>query len=320
MGGPEGHPVFKALSELLACEDNAACAETCVPEPRCGDGVIQDRNLDFTFVVDGQEVECADELTATDRGCSFEECDDGNDDPGDGCDEHCFLEVCGNHVTQADEECDDGNDDPDDGCNLQCETTCGNGVVDGAEECDPPGGDHMCSEAEFMQNPSQCACDARCDRIWCGNGVTQRPHEDCDPPNGFSCGTDCKRIDESPCEECIGSLPDTSDFNELYCNVDQDCVEVKQCVIESQCFLPIPAACYCGPIASQDDVDRCGTSDFVPTGPCNDEIRAGAGGDGVSNSTILDRLTDDTYPTGIAMLILDEASRACTNECFPTAP
>jgi cysteine-rich repeat protein len=232
MGGAEGYPLFKALEDLLACEDNAACAGACVQEPRCGDGIVQDRNLVFTFVVDGQEVPCSDELTATGRGCSVEECDDGNDEPGDGCDEHCFFEVCGNNVTQADEQCDDGNDDPDDGCN-QCQSTCGNDLVDGNEQCDPPGGDTMCTEAEFMSNPSQCACDGRCARVWCGNGVTQRPHEECDPPNGFSCGTDCKRIDDSACEACINTLEGTGEFNQGYCNVDALCVAVKQCVIQN---------------------------------------------------------------------------------------
>jgi cysteine-rich repeat protein len=319
MGENPSYPVFAALRELLACEDNAACASACVPEPRCGDRVIQDRNLDFTFVVDGEEVPCSDELTATDRGCSLEECDDGNEEPGDGCDEHCFLEACGNNVTQTAEQCDDGNDDPDDGCNNECESTCGNDVVDENEECDPPGGDHLCTQVEFMSDPAQCGCDGRCKRIVCGNEITQRPHEECDPPNELTgCESDCKFGEASACEACISTNPATAEFNDLYCKLDEQCVAVKQCVIQNPgCFIPVPAACYCGEL---EDYAACEASNFVPIGPCKDEIRAGAGGDGVDNATIVARFTDDNYPTGVAGLVLDEASRSCANECFPTSP
>jgi cysteine-rich repeat protein len=318
MGENESYPVFAALRELLACEDNAACAGACVPEPRCGDNIVQDRNLDFTFIVDGQEVPCGDELTHTHLGCSREECDDGNAEPGDGCDEHCFLEVCGNNVTQEDEQCDDGNDDPDDGCN-ECRSTCGNGVVDGNEQCDPPGGDHMCSETEFTSNPSQCACDGLCARVWCGNGVIQRPYEECDPPNELTgCNPDCTLGDQGACEGCISRLPGTGEFNQDYCNDEPLCVAVKQCVIQNpECFMPVPNACYCGVL---EDYAACEVASFVPMGPCKDQIRAGAGGNGVDNATIVARFTDDTYPTGVAGLILSEASIQCANECFPPSP
>jgi hypothetical protein len=55
-------------------------------------------------------------------------------------------------------------------------------------------------------------------------------------------------------------------------------------------------------------------------GPCEDQIRAGAGGDGVDNATIVARFSDDTYPTGVAGLILSEASIECVNQCFPPSP
>jgi cysteine-rich repeat protein len=327
-GENDGYPVFAALRGLLACEEQesadvvAACAQACVPEPRCGDGVIQDRNLDFTFVVDGEEIPCSDELTHTDRGCSFEECDDGNIEPGDGCDQYCFIEVCGNNVTQGNEQCDDGNNDPDDGCH-ECKTSCGDGDLDVGEECDPPGGDHMCSQAEFMTNPEQCGCDGRCKRIVCGNEIVQRPSEECDPPNELTgCESDCRFGEASACEACISSKPETAEFNDLYCKLDEQCVAVKQCLIENpECwFSTVPAACYCGPVASQPDVDLCSTDMFVPMGPCEDEIRAGAGGDAASNAEVVERLFDITYSTGVAMQILDEASRVCANECFPPPP
>jgi cysteine-rich repeat protein len=49
-----------------------------------------------------------------------EECDDGGTSPGDGCDQSCILEQCGNGVMQSGEECDDGNLESGDGCDDLC--------------------------------------------------------------------------------------------------------------------------------------------------------------------------------------------------------
>jgi len=73
------------------------------PEPYCGDGEINQDD---------------------------EECDDGNDQDGDGCSSICILEedlpddpepYCGDgEINQDDEECDDGNDQDGDGCSEIC--------------------------------------------------------------------------------------------------------------------------------------------------------------------------------------------------------
>jgi cysteine-rich repeat protein len=69
-----------------------------------------------------------------------EECEDGNTEPGDGCDPDCNLEpTCGNGFLDPGELCDDGNTDPGDGCDENCrieEPECGNGVLEDPEECD----------------------------------------------------------------------------------------------------------------------------------------------------------------------------------------
>ncbi len=63
-----------------------------------------------------------------------EECDDGDADPGDGCDANCEVEdgfdctgepstcvtVCGDGFATPDEQCDDGDQDELDGCTTQC--------------------------------------------------------------------------------------------------------------------------------------------------------------------------------------------------------
>ncbi|MFH0901667.1 MAG: PA14 domain-containing protein, partial [Pseudomonadota bacterium] len=74
-----------------------------------------------------------------------EECDDGNNDSGDGCSARCSKEGCGDgrldsgidegdgegdDVSGSDEECDDGNVVSGDGCSADCRKEyCGDGVV-----------------------------------------------------------------------------------------------------------------------------------------------------------------------------------------------
>ena len=61
-----------------------------------------------------------------------EECDDGNEAPGDGCDEQCKVEsgwscssgcapICGDSKRIGTEACDDGNQEAGDGCSGSCQ-------------------------------------------------------------------------------------------------------------------------------------------------------------------------------------------------------
>jgi cysteine-rich repeat protein len=102
---------------------------------------------------------CGDGLV---RG--FEQCDDGDALPGDGCDEECLLEpgfacptegadcrrtTCGDGTPEGGEQCDDGNRRAFDGCGPDClrepacsggtcTAICGDGVIlpGTSEECD----------------------------------------------------------------------------------------------------------------------------------------------------------------------------------------
>jgi cysteine-rich repeat protein len=71
-----------------------------------------------------------------------EECDDGNQDPGDGCEPGCVVTAeCGNGVVETGELCDDGNTEDGDECSADCsmvtvKAVCGNGMVEDVEECD----------------------------------------------------------------------------------------------------------------------------------------------------------------------------------------
>ena len=113
--------------------------------PSCGDGIVE----------------------------GTETCDDGNDQPGDGCSDTCQIEagwlcsgtpsscrqiLCGDGIVEGTEACDDGNLDDGDGCSSLCEvetgyscfgapSTCYGAVYTGsADTCADPG---IISQAPF---------------------------------------------------------------------------------------------------------------------------------------------------------------------------
>jgi len=321
-GTAVSYPAFGAVRDLLACE-GTSCSEHCARTATCGDRQLQDRNLDFTFIVDRQEVPCADELTASGRGCSFEECDDGNTTPGDGCDQYCFSEACGNHVVQAGEECDDGNTTSHDGCDSDCqgEFECGNGILEPEfEDCEPPSQDGAdCTEEQAATDPDSCGCDASCHLAICGDGVKQSPFEQCDPPNGFSCGEDCKFLAQSPCHDCLVANASLGEYQTTACDTDAKCTLVQNCAVAKRCFSPVAAVCWCG----ITDIDACRATGFPfppPTTPLNCVPEISAGYDNpTSNVDATDRLFLDIYPASPAFAILNVVENfapECIEDCL----
>ena len=101
----------------------------------------------------------------------IEQCDDGNNIDGDGCDATCNLESCGDGIQQPLEECDDGNNVNDDGCSAACLLEiCGDGVQQAGEQCDDG------------NNVDNDGCNAICVLEICGDGIKQ-PVEGCDDGN-----------------------------------------------------------------------------------------------------------------------------------------
>ena len=91
-----------------------------------------------------------------------EQCDDGNQVDGDGCDHNCTPTGCGNGVVTAGEECDDGNLVDGDGCDHNCTPTgCGNGVVTTGEQCD---------DGNLLDGDG---CDANCVATMCHPGSSR---------------------------------------------------------------------------------------------------------------------------------------------------
>ena len=139
--------------------------------PVCGDGVLHaTEQCDDGNQVNGDgcnslcTVEfCGDGIVHAGLG---EQCDDGNQDNGDGCTAMCLAEVCGDGVVQAalGETCDDGNTTSGDGCDSLCHTeaasSCGNGVVDAGEDCDGGSGGSACCAADCTFQPPTTVCRA----------------------------------------------------------------------------------------------------------------------------------------------------------------
>ncbi|MGC4115112.1 MAG: DVUA0089 family protein [Myxococcales bacterium] len=197
---------------------------------------------DGSSMMDAGGLDLPDASTAVDGGparrCgdgfidSGEMCDDGDSEPGDGCDASCQREPgwvcdgapsvcstsCGDGIVAGAEKCDDQNAVATDGCascTIQlgyacsgapsvCVTTCGDGLTAGTEQCDdqnsdPADGCDACAGQPGWTctgSPSTCATT-------CGDGVTAGT-EPCDDANAVA--TDgCDGCVKHPGWTCTGS-------------------------------------------------------------------------------------------------------------------
>ncbi|MBN1655134.1 MAG: DUF4215 domain-containing protein [Deltaproteobacteria bacterium] len=106
-------------------------------------------------------------------------------------DGECVEHLCGDGITQGDEQCDDGNDEDGDGCTKECLFTCEPSSYDESviNDCNPTA---VCNEETHMWeggdplpdgtvcNRQQGYCeDGVCVLAICGDGV-QEPNEECD--------------------------------------------------------------------------------------------------------------------------------------------
>ncbi len=196
--------------------------------PKCGDGRV-------------------DTVTLADGGRSGESCDDGNAAAGDGCDDHCQIELgyvcpiaaaacvaarCGDGIIAGSEECDDGNSNAGDGCSATCaleegfacqksvpgagssssvchRTTCGDGVREGTEQCDD--GNVVPYDGCGTTCKREPACvGGACSGV-CGDGIVF-PGEACDDGNtrdGDGCSATCALESGFTCAADDAPPPDT---------------------------------------------------------------------------------------------------------------
>jgi fibro-slime domain-containing protein len=182
---------------------------------------------------------CTPDMCGNGHLASFEACDDGNTNPGDGCSPACRVEadfkcpgdpampdtlvgactpdMCGNGHLASFEACDDGNTNPGDGCSADCKTIedgwecrvpgkkcvplCGDGKLAGTEACDDMNaiaGDG-CSPTCLVEPGATCdntTLPSKCTKAMCGN-MMKEAGEGCDlgPDNGLfnGDGTGCSK-------------------------------------------------------------------------------------------------------------------------------
>jgi cysteine-rich repeat protein len=178
-------------SPLIVNPRDTLDASQAQPEPTCGDEKREgyeecdDGNMDPG---DGCDSDCLVELPLCGDGAldAGEECDDGDVRQGDGCDHRCRVEVCGNGRRDSGEQCDDGNDGAGDGCGTTCRleatpAACGDERLDPGEACD-----------DGNIRPGD-GCNAECQIETCGNRVVDEG-EQCEPPSTGACAANCQLV------------------------------------------------------------------------------------------------------------------------------
>lgn len=200
---------------------------------------------------------------------------------GDGCDNHCRDESCGdgkldlngpNNMDDADgspldddEECDDGAQANNDGCNDHCKLeSCGDGTKQPSEECD----DGNTDDAD--------GCSHLCREERCGDGIIQGDLEEaCDDGNqsdNDGCSATCQKefcgddiIQPSLGEECEASIPLPLD-------------STYQCV---NCEIVDTSVCGDG---VQDPGEDCDDGNLVSGDGCSETCHEEGCGDGFLDS------------------------------------
>lgn len=334
------------------CDDgntasNDGCSSACVIE-YCGDSKIQNNGVETTEQCDdgSETVTCDSNCTNVSCGdgdlntAAGEECDDGGTATGDGCDNLCRDEICGNSRVDAGETCDDGGETSacDDDCTA---VTCGDGNVNEAdgEECDDSGESATCnsdctssvcgdgitntSAGEYCDDAGQSSsCDSDCTEVVCGDGlINEDDGEECDDggttpgdgcdascqvelcPNGsIDPGEDCDDSGESAtCDaNCTDAICGDSTLNTTAGETCDEGGETAGC--DDDC-----TSVSCGDgntnSAAGEDCDDGGESVT-----CDSDCTAAICGDGELNTTAGEECDDDNTVDG------DGCSSGCLSE------
>jgi cysteine-rich repeat protein len=239
-----------------ACDDGNTtggdgCSRVCTFE-YCGDGEVNQLPGDEQCDPPDSDV-CDESCQVVECGNGgplqgSEACDDGNVEPGDGCDAACRVEVCGDGKLDVGEDC----EPPGEGrCSVHCtarRVECGDGVIDdvAGEECD---------DGNIAYGDG---CSPSCVLEQCGNGRLESPFETCEPPGTLACSQLCRApvcgdgwFDEPGGEECEDGNRHAGDGCGVTCRLER-CGNGELEIGE-----------HCDP----PDTDGCGPScQFVATG------------------------------------------------------
>mmetsp|Transcript_14182 Transcript_14182/g.33441 ORF Transcript_14182/g.33441 Transcript_14182/m.33441 type:complete len:622 (-) Transcript_14182:216-2081(-) len=207
-----------------------ATPEGVIDCDECGVGTYQPEEAQTECVAcpDGKSTAQAGSIAVTQcvsicgdsRKSTEEECDDGNTDAGDGCDQECKVEaghvckgdvgaastcrkvVCGDGNVDtaqdgsAKEECDDGNTEDGDGCSATC-------AFEAGFNCKEKDGKSTCSKVECGDRKRQG-----------GHEVAEEECDDGNKENGDGCSADCK-VESTYI--CTGAVDFKSRCNKVKC-------------------------------------------------------------------------------------------------------
>ncbi|MBI3336582.1 DUF4215 domain-containing protein [Candidatus Peregrinibacteria bacterium] len=199
----------------------------------------------------------------------IEECDDGNEEDGDGCSATCLLEAdvlgrCGDGILEQWEECDNGDKNSDtapNACRPICRLSyCGDGVLDTNEECDD--GNRLSGDG----------CNARCFKADCGNGLLELG-ESCDSGqyNSNDSPNTCRMLCLMPF--CGDGVVDTALGERCDNGMENSDTEPDHC--RSDCWPP-----SCGDGVKDTD-EECDDGNRVNTDTCQNTCRTPVCGDGM---------------------------------------
>ena len=130
----------------------------------------------------------------------LEECDDGNKLNTDTCNNFCEWAKCGDGDVQPvslpghlPEQCDDKDQDDGDGCSATCQIECGNGKVDTPSKPGDPQLEECDDGPNNIINTDTCTNECRLPK--CGDGYWQPVGSDkleqCDDGNNINTGDGC---------------------------------------------------------------------------------------------------------------------------------
>ena len=229
------------LDENEACDDGdwnidygheGDCSTFCQPAHYCGDGLLDEVDLENGETCDSGKEDTSQQYNGCTRYCKRirycgdgiiqpeEQCDDGNELDGDGCDSNCQYAGnfscktidgktvctplnCGNGKLDVNEMCDDENRRSNDGCSplciiekgwtcddgepSTCTHTCGDGHLDDNEACDDNSnedGDGCSANCDIETGwiCNQANDKSVCTARACGDGIVAG-NEECDDGN-----------------------------------------------------------------------------------------------------------------------------------------
>ncbi len=247
--------------------------------------------------VDARAQECGDGRLDNDRDgvleAGEEECDDGDQDDEDACDNRCRFnleaQVCGDgvvfgdsdhHVEAGEEACDDGNRNNDDYCLNNCRVNvCGDGFLGPGEVCDDGP-----ANSEVLPD----ACRADCRPAYCSDGVVDERSCRGDFSNCVYVPEECddggRNSDFEPntCREgCL--LPTCGDgvVDNLYgeeCDEGPDNSDLPDATCSRGCIIP---GCGNGVLETWEQCDDGNMSD---NDGCTSQCRYNVCGDGLLSS------------------------------------